>query len=161
MSWSGRTKRARTASAARRGALLIGTVRSTTTARATRSAGESGRRSYCCGSSGMRQAGRVARAARARLPSIAALLTQVVGDQALEVGVHRPGRRPDPRPQLDRGEVEVETGRFGRGVTGEEGDVLQGHSCRLERGQPLVAEGVGMELGQAQGDTQHVDYVIE
>ena len=110
---------------------------------------------------GMRHTGRVGMACCKALAFIGSPAAQLLLNQVVKVSIQTRRCSSNLCSELDRCKVEIQPGCFGRHVSGEQGDIFEGNASCLERGQPLVTEGMRVQLRKLECGPQRLHDVIE
>ena len=86
---------------------------------------------------------------------------QLLLNQVVKVSIQTRRCSSNLCSELDRCQVQIQPGCFGRHVSGEQSDIFERDTSRFERRQPLVAESMRVQLRELERDSQCIDHVIE
>src|SRR5712691_9559579 len=109
----------------------------------------------------MRHTGHTGMVCCKALACIGRRTTKLLLNQLVKVSIETCGCSSNLCSELDWCQVEIEPCRFRRHVPGKQGDIFEGDTGRFERRQPLVAEGMWVQLRELERGSQRFDHIIE
>src|SRR5260370_10581094 len=110
---------------------------------------------------GMRHTGRVGMARCKALAFIGSPAAQLLLNQVVKVSIQTRRCSSNLCSELDRCQVQIQPGCFGRHVSGEQCNIFERDTSRFERRQPLMAERMRVQLRELERDSQCIDDAME